>query len=288
MPAHLRDDAVPHVRPGALYTSNPRLAEDEALLGGVVAAVRAAGAQVLRRFPPAVLPADRAQVVAAIHANDAVSLKSLRPALTAVRPRAGWVEDELDTGALPPGEWWVTDTVEGNINHVHGIPDWSVTAALVREGAPVLAAVHEPLTGHTFTAVRGGGAHRDGLRLRVSAKTALDGAFVGTGQARPGEDAATLGRIAASTVAMLPRALVTRVSVPATTQLVYVASGRMDVFWQYSDVRSGLVAGALLAAEAGGVVTDVWGRPWDASSPDFLASAPGLHAAAVDVLSGVR
>jgi predicted dinucleotide-binding enzyme len=60
-----------------------------------------------------------------------------------------------------------------------------------------------------------------------------------------------------------------------------VAAGQIDGFWQYTDVRSGLAAGALLVSEAGGVVTDTRGRPWTLASEDFLACAPGVHREAV-------
>jgi myo-inositol-1(or 4)-monophosphatase len=86
---------------------------------------------------------------------------------------------------------------------------------------------------------------------------------------------------------MLKAGLVLRVSVPATLQLIHIAAGRMDVFWQYSQVRSGLMAGALLVEEAGGMISDTHGRPWSLASDDFLAAAPGLHSAAVDVLSTI-
>ena len=84
---------------------------------------------------------------------------------------------------------------------------------------------------------------------------------------------------------MLGTALVVRVSVPATLQLIHVAAGRMDAFWQHSNVRVGLLGGALLVTEAGGTVTDTRGELWTLFSPTFLASAPALHAAAVAVLS---
>jgi myo-inositol-1(or 4)-monophosphatase len=87
---------------------------------------------------------------------------------------------------------------------------------------------------------------------------------------------------------MLEHALVLRVSVPATLQLIQVAAGRSDVFWQYSRVRSGLLAGALLVTESGGTVTDTHGNPWNLESADFLASAPGLHSAAVKILSDIH
>ncbi|MFE7116157.1 inositol monophosphatase family protein [Streptomyces sp. NPDC057654] len=260
---------------------------DQALLGEVTAAVRAAGDRLRERYVPQARAVTGDEIVAAIHANDDAVLDVLKTPLTAARPGAGWADDELAGGALPPGEWWVTDPAEGNINHVHGMPDWAVTATLVRDNAPVLTVVHLPLTGDDYTAVAGGGAWLNGVPLRVSAKTELGAALTGTGQARPGEDADTFRRVGSSVARMLADGLVVRVSVPATLQLIHVAAGRMDAFWQFSDVRSGLVAGALLVAEAGGEVTDVRGAPWSLASPDFLAAAPGIHGAAVAALSTI-
>lgn len=267
---------------------NRALAEDQALLPAVVAAVEATGQLLLQRFENRPEFNTRDDVVTAISANDAAALTLLRPALMQARPPAGWAEDELDSGLLPSGEWWITDPVEGNINHIHGLTDWGVTATLVRDNVPVLTAVHLPLLGTTYTAVQGGGAFQDGVALRPSDKRHLDGALVGTGQARPGESSDTFRRIGLSVSAMLERALVLKVSVPATLQLIHVAAGRMDAFWQFSAVRSGLLAGALLTAEAGGTVTDTQGQPWTLESGDFLASAPGVHHAAIEVLSAVH
>jgi myo-inositol-1(or 4)-monophosphatase len=261
---------------------------DEALLPRVVAAVHAAGALLVEHFSTEPRLTTRDEVVEAVHANDELSLSVLRPALETVRPGAGWVEDELESGPLPEGEWWVSDPVEGNINHIHGMVDWGVTATLVRDNVPVLTAVHLPLAGDTYTALRGRGAFANGVALHTSGKSTLDSAVVGTGQAAPGETTDTFRRLGLSVAAMLDAALVLRVSVPATLQLIQVAAGRMDVFWQFSAVRSGLLAGALLVAEAGGAVTDTQGAPWTLASSDFLAAAPRLSQPAVAVLSFIH
>lgn len=274
-----------HLAQPAFGVPNPYLDADRELLAGVIAAVQAAGVRMLNLFPGRPEYVTREQVVDAIHANDDQSLEILKPMLSALRPHAGWVEDELEGGPLPDGEWWVSDPVEGNINHVHGMTDWGVTATLVRDNVPVVTAVYLPLLGHTYSAVQGDGATLDGEPLRPSSKSALDGALVGTGQARPGESSLTFDRIGRSTTVMLNAALVVRVSVPATLQLIQVAAGRMEAFWQFSQVRSGLLAGALLVAEAGGVVTDTRGAPWSMASTDFLATTPQLHRAAVAALS---
>ena len=283
-----QDIVAPGLSAPAAYDSRPSFStRDASLLPAVAAAVQEAGTRVLGRFSREARPADRQEIEAALKANDAVSLEVLRTRLGGLRPGARWDEDENGGGALPPGEWWVVDPVEGNINHVQGMEDWAVSATLVRDNQPVLAAVFLPVAGRTYTAVRGGGAYENGVRLRVSAKVDLSAALMGTGQAAPGEDEDTHERITRSVGGMLASALVLRMSVPGTLQLIQVAAGRMDGFWQASQVRSGLLAGGLLVAEAGGTVTDFHGLSWSLASDHFLASAPALHPAAVRVLSAV-
>ncbi|GAB3727877.1 inositol monophosphatase [Amycolatopsis oliviviridis] len=260
---------------------------DATLLPAVTAVVKDAGVTLRERYTTHARGVSLKEVVGEIYANDEAVLAVMREPLLQARPGSQWAEDELAGGALPPGEWWIVDPAEGNVNHVHGMPDWAVTATLVRDDQPILTVVHLPLTGETYTATAGGGAHLDGRALSVSAKSDLGAALIGTGQARPGESTETFRRIGESVTAMLTAGLVVRVSVPATLQLIQVAAGRMDAFWQFSDVRSGLVAGALLVTEAGGTVTDLDGKPWNAAGRDFLAAGPGVHAAALDVLSAI-
>lgn len=261
---------------------------DRQLLAATEIVVRAAAATLAQRFTRSARPGDLEQLLAAIHANDDAVVATMRDALTELRPRAGWIEDEEEGGALPPGEWWLVDPVEGNVNHIHGMTEWGVTATLVRDDVPVLAVVHLPLTNDTYTALAGEGAFYNGEPMLVSAKRQLGAALVATGQAKPREDSETYRRIGASVTAMLETALLVRASVPATLLLTEVAVGRMDLFWQHSQVRAGLLAGALLVTESGGTVTDTRGRPWTIASEDFLASSPGIHGEAVAVLSTIE
>lgn len=260
-----------------------------ALLPAVTDAVTAAGMILRKRFSSVNAPPANAQtLIAAIDANDAAVEDMLRTALLAIRPGSGWVEDEEGGGTLPAGEWWVADPVEGNVNHVHGTAVWGVTATLVRDGEPVLTVVYEPLQERLYTATKGGGAYCNGMPLQVSKKEDLRAAIVGTGQARPGEGSAVYAAIGASIHAMLNAALLVRMAVPATFEIVEVASGRMDAFWQYSQVRSGLAAGVLLVTEAGGVATDTYGQAWNFASKDILLAAPGVHAAALACLASAQ
>ncbi|WP_392895405.1 inositol monophosphatase family protein [Streptomyces sp. LN699] len=258
---------------------------DADLLDQTVIAVRAAGSALRERFGEVVRYESREELMRALAVNDDAALDILRPALSGLRPEAGWVEDELDGGALPPGEWWVVDPAEGNVNHLHALADWAVTATLVRENQPVLTVVHLPLTGETYTALAGAGAHLDGRPLHVSPTTDLGLGIVATSQARPDEDEEIVRRVGSSITAMLFDALVVRTSVPATLHLVNVAAGRIDAFWQFAGARADLLPGALLVTEAGGRISDAEGRPWTPHSESFLAAAPGIHTEAVTTLS---
>ncbi|MFF0491109.1 inositol monophosphatase family protein [Nocardia sp. NPDC004068] len=260
-------------------------ATDAELLTELEKAVRTAGSALRERFGGVVTARTRAELMRALAANDAAAAASLRPRLQALRPGANWVEEELDGGVLPGGEWWVVDPAEGNVNHVRGLPEWGLTATLVRDNQPVLTVVHLPLTGETYTARIGGGAHLDGRPLIVSATTDLGLGIVATSQARPDEDEKVVRRVGASITEMFLDALVVRVTVPASLHLVNVAAGRIDAFWQFAGARADLLPGALLVTEAGGRISTTDGRPWAPHSDSFLATAPGVHAAAVSTLT---
>lgn len=264
----------------------PISAEDRGLLAAVVDIAAEAGRALAARYSTAARPAGRQDMFRTGTADSQVSLDILRPALTALRPAAQWLTDDYETTALPPGEWWVVDEVEGNINHVHGLPEWGVTVALVRDGEPVLAVVRQPIGDLTYTALRGAGAHLNGAALTVSAKTDLDAAIVVTGQAEADQDG-TYRRIGQSITAMLQQALLVRATVPSTFPMLLVAAGHNDVFWQYEPVLSGVAAGALLITEAGGTVTRIDGTPWSPGADSILATTPALHGAAVEVLATV-
>lgn len=231
-------------------------------------------------------PSDRAGMIAAARANEDASTDGLRAALEAARPGAGWVEEEFETSALPAGEWWVVDTVEGNVNHVHGLPEWCVSIALVRDGVPVLAVIRQPAMDVTLSALRDGGAFSNDEPMLVSAKQGLDIAVVSTGQAEAGQ-ADTYRLIGASVEAMLGASLLVRAQVPSTFPILLVAAGHTDAFWQYSPNLPGVAAGVLLVTEAGGTVSTISGDPWSPGADTILLAAPGVHAPARAVLAGV-
>ena len=173
--------------------------------------------------------------------------------------------------------------MEGNINHVRGLRTWSINVALLRDGAPVLAAVFQPADGLLYMAARGRGAYVNDIQLRVSGKKTFDTAVAATGQAEAGQ-VETYRRLGDSVAAMLGKALLVQMSVPCTFPILLVASGQNDVFWQYMPTLSGVAPGVLLAQEAGAIVTRIDGTPWTPEAADLLIATPLLHADTVAVL----
>ncbi|WP_328418285.1 hypothetical protein OG542_38200 [Streptomyces violaceus] len=89
-------------------------------------------------------------------------------ARTSHTPSGAWCQP-AGVWPLATGEWWLIDPVGGNVNAVHGMPDWNIGVSLVRDGRPVLAVVYFPVLDEMFTATEGGGAFLNGVRPRVSA-----------------------------------------------------------------------------------------------------------------------
>ena len=269
---------------------------DTELLSAVAAVATEAGDRLLAVYSPGARPADREELLKAATRNEEVSSAGLREALRALRPGARWLEEENETGPLPDGEWWVVDNAEGSVNHVHGLPEWGVSVTLVADGVPLLGAFRQPVGDLTYTALRGhgaylgsgahlgSGAYPGGQRLAVSAKSGLDLAIVGTGQAEAGQ-AETYARIGRSVTALLGKAFLVRATVPSTFPLLLVAEGHTDAFWQYEPVLPGIALGILLATEAGGTVSAADGAPWTPASDSVLVAAPGVHAGMVAALA---
>ena len=146
--------------------------------------------------------------------------------------------------------------------------------------------LHSPWLKETYAAKRGEGAKRNGIPIEPSRKKSLDAAVAATSQPpfvtrrHPRRQAA-----GTSLTAVLKKALAVRNFGPTSWQVADVAAGRLDLFWQYGRDAANLAGAALIAREAGAVVTAADGAPWTPSAGSFVATAPALHALVLDALS---
>lgn len=178
---------------------------------------------------------------------------------------------------------WILDPLDGTTNFVHDLPHFAVSIALAWRGTPVLGIVHAPVLEQTFTAVRGGGAHRNGTRLRVSTTTNLADALLATGfsyvRNEPGRDdnSARLARV-------LPLCRDLRRFGSAELDLCHVADGRFDAYWELYLAPYDVAAGAVIVQEAGGRVTDLDGAGEWLFGGQILASNGPIHEAMLGIV----
>jgi len=170
---------------------------------------------------------------------------------------------------------WVVDPLDGTINFAHGFPFWSVSIALEVRGRIVVGVVHDPVAGTTFSAARGGGAHRDGDALRVSRvdslRTSLIGAGLPTQFARDADRQSALFRSLSSDTHSVRRTGSTALN------LAFLAAGGFDLYYTTSVHPWDFAAGVLLVEEAGGRVTAIDGSPYRLDRPTLLASNSLIH-----------
>lgn len=104
----------------------------------------------------------------------------LKERLGAARPHFGWLSEETvdDPARLGCREVFIVDPIDGTRAFAAGLPDWTISLAVVRDGRPVAAALAEPVAGRTFVAARGHGATVSGRRLAVTGRETIAGAVV--------------------------------------------------------------------------------------------------------------
>lgn len=181
-------------------------------------------------------------------------------------------------GASPTagvGRVWIVDPLDGTINYANGIPFYCVSIALVEDGRPLVAVIHDPVRGETFAATAAGPATLDGESIATSGKEQLSDLVVSM---------ALSGRnVNARSRAVRKAIRVSRSMGSAALALAYVGNGRFDAFVQQGGLSAWDIAAAGLIAERGGAtVTDLAGGPWfdiarGPKSIGILAAPPRHH-----------
>jgi myo-inositol-1(or 4)-monophosphatase len=160
-----------------------------------------------------------------------------------------------ESGADGASEYtWIIDPLDGTTNFIHGFPQYAVSIALRHRGVLTQAVVYDPARNELFTATRGRGAFLNDRRIRVSKRTGLAAALIGTGF--PFRDLRHLDEYVRAFAEVTRQTAGVRRAGAAALDLAYVAAGRLDGFWEIGLSAWDMAAGALLILEAGGLVTD--------------------------------
>jgi myo-inositol-1(or 4)-monophosphatase len=192
-----------------------------------------------------------------------------------------------EEGEYPQGDSslrWIIDPVDGTTNYAHGFPWFCVSIGLESAGEPVAGVIYNPMHDELFTATAGGGAYRNGQRLHVSGRSPLRNTLLGTGF--PYDCASHPDNNFDNFIAFQKAARGIRRAGAAALDLAYVASGRLDGFWELKLKPWDVAAGVLLVREAGGTVTNFDGTEYTVSNHRILATNGLIHAEMVAMLTG--
>lgn len=189
----------------------------------------------------------------------------LKEHLMAARPGFGWLSEETtdDPQRLACREVFVVDPIDGTRAFAGGLPDWTISIAVVRDGRPVAAALAEPVARRRFTAVAGQGAFLNGQPIAPGARDGLTGARL----AGPRPMIEAHGRAGA---VMLPKVH------SLALRFAKVAAGEVDAAFSSGDSHDwDLAAADLLVHEAGASLTD-----FDGNAPVYNRPRP-VHPALI-------
>jgi myo-inositol-1(or 4)-monophosphatase len=200
--------------------------------------------------------------------------------LSAATPGIGFLGEE--TGPSGSRErFWVLDPICGTTNYAIGLPVYNVNVALVEDGQVSSGVILEPAAGELYWAERNQGAFSGARRLRASDASATISVDYGH-------------RTATGEVDVMLRVM-TRVLkehlwnvrvLAASVVLAYVADGRLAAHVVESINPWDMCAGALIAEEAGAIVTDFQGRGWRWDSTELICAAtPAVHAKLLELVA---
>ncbi|MEA2029990.1 MAG: inositol monophosphatase family protein, partial [candidate division Zixibacteria bacterium] len=179
---------------------------------------------------------------------------------------------------------WVIDPLDGTVDFAHGFPVYCVSIGLEHEGEMIAGAVYDPERDELFYAARHQGAFLNKKRIHVSKEKVLERALLATGF---GYNVATARKNNLGLFArMVKKAQAVRRLGSAALDLCWLASGRIDGFWELYLHPWDTAAAFVIVEEAGGEITRLDGRPYSIFAIDILAANPKLRRVIQKVLTG--
>ncbi|QRG68697.1 inositol monophosphatase family protein [Brevibacillus choshinensis] len=245
--------------------------------------VRNVGQDLLTEFAKSQPASSQEEMVKRFQAVNPVAENRLKEALAERFPAYRWSDAEFDMELQSHPEYdtpyWVCDAIDGAVHFLQQMPMWAMSLCLVHSGAPVVAFVYDPCRDELFHAVAGQGAACNGEPIHVSGKTALSESILGTLFAFSSPmDLAAGKHTAESLMRVMPEAFAIRMQGSVALHLAYVASGRLDGYWEYGSGIYDWLAGALLVMEAGGCLSDADGAAFRWDGYGIVAAGPSVHA----------
>jgi myo-inositol-1(or 4)-monophosphatase len=197
----------------------------------------------------------------------------IRRRIMEVFPEDGFLGEEGGMAPGTSGNIWVVDPIDGTSCFLHGLPDWCISIALVRDGEPRLGLIHHPASGEVFMAAHGQGAFLNDAPMRVDARSTLRTGLLALG---------ANGRVPPRSITGFAERLMEAGGMffrngSGALMLAYVACGRLVGYYEPHINSWDCMAGLCLIREAGGWTND-FAADGDLLSGDrIIAAAPGAR-----------
>jgi myo-inositol-1(or 4)-monophosphatase len=172
-------------------------------------------------------------------------------------PDAGFLGEEQTSEITGKDYKWIVDPLDGTTNFIHGLHPYSVSIGLMKENDLVLGVVYEVGADETFYAWGSSPAYCNGKQIRVSRTSTVKDSLIATGF--PYNNFSRLDAFNKSMEYFMRNSHGVRRLGSAATDLVYVARGNFEAFYEY-DLSPWDVAGAaFILQQAGGKICDFSG-----------------------------
>jgi myo-inositol-1(or 4)-monophosphatase len=235
----------------------------------------------------------RAQSAVRKHGNDfatEVDLAIERQVVAALIDATGIVVHGEEFGGAPIDSplVWVLDPIDGTFNYAAGSPMAGILLGLLRGGEPVAGLTWLPFTDQRYTAVVGGPLYCNGIEQPGIGTGQLADSIIGLGTFNVASRGRFPGRYRVAVLETLSLEC-SRMRMHGATgvDLAYVAAGVLGGAISFGHHIWDHAAGVALVRAAGGVVTDLAGQQWTASSQSALAAAPGVHERILEIVKSV-
>lgn len=193
------------------------------------------------------------------------------------------ISEEVGELLKPSDYQWIIDPIDGTVNFAHGIPLCCVSIALKYKDDLMLGAVYNPMMNELFFAERGKGATLNGEPIKVSSKKDFKKACLVTGFPYKWPESRE------HPIKVFERFIMEGLPIrrlgSAAIDLCWVACGRFDGFWEYNLSSWDVAAGYLIVQEAGGVITNFDGDPYNVFERETLATNGHIHEAMLHAIN---
>lgn len=241
-----------------------------ALLDLAIRGALAAGGELMARYGDIQGLDSKSSVNDPVSDADRAAESILVELITKERGDDGLLGEEGAAKESSSGLRWVIDPLDGTVNYLYQLDNFSVSVAVEDAEGVLVGVVHNPTNGRTYRAIRGAGAAVDGKPLHVNDPVPMDRALLATGFGYEVERRRNQGALIAS---LLPRVRDIRRIGSAALDLCAVAAGSVDGYFEEGVQAWDIAAGGLIAREAGASFATV--TPTGAPT-GCLAAGPAL------------